>query len=106
MPTSAQNATITWGSTTLTEVTDYKVEAAVTFSRDHGDCGSVVVRALANPIPPSRYGYYDRLTISHGGVVVFQAACVAERVTLEAVTNDVLRYAAVFRIVWPMRSYY
>lgn len=104
MPTAAQNATITWGSFTLSEVTDYVVDATVTYGRNVGDCGTVTVRALANPITPAYYGYYGLMTIAHAGVARFKAACILERVTIEAARNDVLRYAFVFRIYYPLRS--
>jgi hypothetical protein len=104
MPTSAQDASITWGSVTLSQVIDYTVDCAFN-ARDPGEAGSVVVRAYANSIPPDQLGRYLTLTISHGGVIKFKAACVAERVRIEARTNDVLRYALTFRIYFPHRSY-
>jgi hypothetical protein len=105
MPTPAQNATITWGSFTLSEVTEYAVDATVAYGRNVGDCGTVTVRALANPIPAAYYGYYGLLTIAHAGVIKFKGACICERITIEATRNDVLRHAFVFRIYYPLRNY-
>lgn len=105
MPTSAQDASITWGSVTLTEVTDYTVDAVTSYGASHGDYGTVTVRSLGNAISPSLFGYYRLLTISHKGVVVFKAGCVVERVRIEAATNGVLQYAIAFRVVYPSRAY-
>lgn len=104
MPTSAQDASITFGATTLSEVIDYAVDCNVA-NRDPLDSGSVVVRAFARSIPTINFGRRGLLTVSHAGTVVFKAGAVAERIRIDAATNDVLRYTLVFRVLFPSRNY-
>ncbi len=104
MPTSAQDASITFGATTLSQVIDYSVDANVA-TRDPLESGSVTVRAFARSIPTLSFGARGVLTISHSGNVVFRAGVVAQRIRIDAVTNDVLRYTLVFRIIYPFRNY-
>lgn len=108
MPISAQDATITWGNFspyTLTEVIDYTVDTAVGYAREPGDFGTVTVRSLTNALPSTQFGRYRMLTIEHNGTVVFKAGCVADRLRIEAVTNDVLRYVVTFRVIYPSRNF-
>lgn len=108
MPISAQDASIVWGTfapVTLTEVIDYSVDASISFAREPGDYGTVTIRSLTNALPSSQFGKYRLLTISHNGTVVFKAGCVADRLRIEAVTNDVLRYVVTFRVVQPSRNF-
>lgn len=98
----AQNATVTFGSTTLSEVSAYRVNANPAAVRV-GDFGTVEVASFSQ-LPKSDYFRYRILTISHGTTEVFRAACVCTGVRVDAVVNDVVRFATQFNIAYISRA--
>lgn len=98
----AQNATVTFGNTTMSEVAAYRVNANPAAVRV-GDFGTVEVQSFSQ-LPKSDYYRFRVLTISHGTTEVFKAGCLCTGVRVDAVVNDVVRFATQFNIAYISRA--
>ena len=101
MPTYSQNANVTFGDQSLTEVTSYDIRMTPWGTRDR-TFGTVEVQAF-DPMPSARLYSLSRLTISHQGVEVFRGACYLTDYQIRAVGNDVVRYVMSFTIYYIQR---
>lgn len=101
MATNAQNAVVTFGGQTLSEVSQYDVRFTPwSAGRRNGYYGTVEIQAFA-PLPNANLYNIRRLEISHSGAITFRAACYLSDYRMTAQRNDVIRYVMVFTIYWP-----
>ncbi len=94
----AQNATITFGSDTISEVSAYRV-ASLPSALKVGEFGTVEVQSYTQ-LPSSALRRYRVLTISHGTTQVFRGTCLVQGVRVDASVNDVVRYTTTFAVLW------
>lgn len=107
MASYATGVTVSWGGTTIGEVTELRVVegGSLPLGRDSTfavDAGTVEISSLATVstafIAPSARGLKGTLSISGGGVTVTTKATL-QTLDIGAKVNDVWRFKNTFRIV-------
>lgn len=107
MASYATGVTVSWGGTTIGEVTELRVVegGSLPLGRDSTfavDVGTVEISSLATGstafISPTARGLKDTLSIT-GGVTALTTKAILQTLDVSAKVNDVWRFKNTFRIV-------